>query len=183
MFNRSFRPAVAAFGLSIALMLATALPASAAKPTKTEFSFSFTGAQITDICAFPISLDGTQKGTQTDFVNNDGALIRSSQHIVQQDTFYANGKTLVGIPYTYDVEIFFDSNGTMTKFLVFGVFEKIPLPDGSLFISAGKIIRDLKVMLLESMRARRPGSGRHSMSFSGLRVLTPPEKKLRMRVS
>jgi hypothetical protein len=66
-------------------------------------------------------------------------LTRIHQHFTEQDTFTAHGKTLVGIPYTANLEILFDSSGNVTHILASGVFEKIPLPDGSLFISAGRI--------------------------------------------
>ena len=126
--------------LAVALSTAIAVsPAAAAKPIQTTFTYSFTGFPVIGICAFPISLDGIVNISQTDFTDSSGALTRSRSHVVQQDTFYANGKTLLGSPYTFNAEILFDDSGTMTHFFASGVIEKIPLPDGSLFIAAGRV--------------------------------------------
>ncbi len=138
MSNRFFS-SIAATGLSIALMLVVSSPSTAAGPTMTESTFSFTGGELDNVCTFPIFVDGTFTINQADFVNKTGALIRSSQHVLQQDKFYANGKTLVGMPYRINAEIRYDSSGNVTSFIVDGIVEKIPLPDGSLFISAGQL--------------------------------------------
>ena len=82
-------------------------------------------------------MDGTFGGTEIDFFDRSGALTRVTQHVVQQDTYHANGKTLVGMPFSYDVQVLFDSSGNMTHMFANGVCEKISLPDGSRFISAG----------------------------------------------
>ncbi len=60
--------------------------------------------------------------------------------MVEQDTFTANGKTLVGLPFTFNMENRTDSSGTWILGTATGIAEKVPLPDGSLFISAGQII-------------------------------------------
>lgn len=64
--------------------------------------------------------------------------MRVDNHIVEQDTFSANGKTLTGEPYTFNVFVSLE-NGEVTAILSRGVAEKIPLPDGKLFISAGVV--------------------------------------------
>jgi hypothetical protein len=60
-------------------------------------------------------------------------------HVVEQDTFTANGTTIVGLPFTFSMQFHYDSGGNLTHMYVNGVFERIPLPDGSLFISAGRV--------------------------------------------
>jgi len=60
-------------------------------------------------------------------------------HSVEQDTFTANGRTLMGTPFTFNVEVLFDSNGNVTHIFASGLVETIPLPDGSLFVSAGRL--------------------------------------------
>jgi hypothetical protein len=97
-----------------------------------------TSGVLTDVCAFPINVDATFSGIETDFVDQSGALTRILIHQVEQDTFTANGRTLVGIPFTFNLEILFDSDGNVTHVFSSGLFETIPLPDGSLFISAGR---------------------------------------------
>src|SRR6266699_2088827 len=63
---------------------------------------------LTDLCSFPISVAASQTVTEMDFVNSSGAITRIHVHAVEQDTFSANGKTLVGEPYTYNIVIRFD---------------------------------------------------------------------------
>ena len=123
--------------LAMLFSFANVSPALAAAPTKTEFSFTFSTV-LTDVCSFPVNVDSTVSGTEIDFVNGSGALTRIYNHVVEQDTFTANGKTLVGIPFTFNIQVLFDSNGNVTNLFANGLFEKIPLPDGSLFVSAGR---------------------------------------------
>jgi hypothetical protein len=97
---------------------------------------------LTDVCSFPI-------------------------HVHAQDTISANGKTLVGDPYTFNIEILYDSNLNIMGFYLNGIAEKIPLPDGSLFISAGRM--NLLCYLLSTChptmetRATSPGCVRRSL--------------------
>ena len=44
----------------------------------------------------------------------------------------------MGTPFTFNVEVLFDSDGNVTHNFASGLFETIPLPDGSLFVSAGR---------------------------------------------
>jgi len=125
---------VAVVALSAAIL---ALPAAAAEPAKYPISFT-NSLVLSDVCPFPVSLEMTVNGIGIDYYDRSGALIRTFNHSVEQDTFTANGKTLVGISYNINVEILWDSNGQPAKVLGSGTFEKIPLPDGSLFISAGR---------------------------------------------
>jgi hypothetical protein len=128
------------FALAIALSALgiSASAAFAAKPVMYEVTFSSSDV-LTDVCSFPVGIDGNVTLAGTDFVDDSGVVTRSSWHMVEQDTFTANGKMLVGIPFRFNVEVHFDSSGNPTHWYIGGVFEKIPLPDGSLFISAGRI--------------------------------------------
>jgi hypothetical protein len=112
--------------------------AAADKPTRTEFAgLTFTSV-LTDVCQFPVTVDSTISGFEIDYFDKSGALTRIFDHVVEQDTFTANGKTLVGIPFTFNVQVLFDSSGNVTNIFENGLVEKIPLPDGSLFVSAGR---------------------------------------------
>jgi hypothetical protein len=122
---------LSAIGLSTSVALAD-------KPTKTEFTLNGSG-ELAGVCNFTISIESIVTITATDFFNLNGVWTRSSWHIVEQDTFKANGKTLVGIPFTYNAQWLVDSSGNMTLAYAIGITEKVPLPDGSLFISAGRI--------------------------------------------
>jgi hypothetical protein len=114
-----------------------ASPVAATEPVKYPIAYTFS-AELSDVCPFPVNLDGTVSGFGIDYFDKNGALIRTFYHNVEQDTFYANGKALVGLPFYANIEILFDSSGNITQVFGDGIFEKIPLPDGSLFISAGR---------------------------------------------
>ena len=115
-----------------------ALSAVADRPTRIPFEGVTFSSVLTDVCAFPINVDSTISGFEIDYVDQSGALTRIFVHQVEQDTFTANGKTLVGTPFTFNTEILFDSDGNVTHVFASGLFETIPLPDGSLFVSAGR---------------------------------------------
>ena len=124
--------ALSTLGISASAVLAD-------KPTKSEFTF--TGSDtFSGVCGFSVDFSATLNVTETVFFNASGALTRMRWHVAQQDTFIANGKTLVGLPYTYNVEWLPDSSGILTPVVATGVIEKVPLPDGSLFITAGLVI-------------------------------------------
>jgi hypothetical protein len=124
--------------VSAVAMGAFAPAAAADRPVKSEFTFSDTGV-IDEGCAFPVAITATGGATETDFFDSGGALTRIELHATEQDTYSANGKSLVGAPFTYNVTVFLDSSGNITSALVNGVIAKVPLPDGGLFISAGRV--------------------------------------------
>jgi hypothetical protein len=115
-----------------------ALSAVADRPTRISFEGLTFSSVLTDVCAFPVNVDSIISGTEIDYVDQSGALTRIFFHQVEQDTFTANGRTLVGTPFTFNVEVLFDSDGNVTHNFASGLFETIPLPDGSLFVSAGR---------------------------------------------
>jgi hypothetical protein len=117
----------------------SASSAAAAPPTKIEYTYSDDTIVLTDVCSFPVNVALTQTITQLNFYSESGALTRISAHAVEQDTFIAYGHTLVGLPFVFNVQILYDSSGNMTHNFSNGLVEKIPLPDGSLFISAGRL--------------------------------------------
>ena len=115
-----------------------ALPAAADKPTKIEYPLYLSGV-LTNLCSFPVNIDANISITENNYFDKSGALTKIIQHVVEQDTFTANGKTLVSLPMRLNFEIHFDSSGNMTHAYMEGVIEKVPLPDGSLFIAAGRV--------------------------------------------
>jgi hypothetical protein len=116
-----------------------ALSALADRPTRTQFTGLTASSVLTDVCAFPVNVDSTFSGTEIDYVDQSGELTRIFLNQVEQDTFTANGRTLVGTPYTFNTQVLFDSSGNVTHIFGSGLVETIPLPDGSLFISAGRL--------------------------------------------
>jgi hypothetical protein len=123
-------------GVSVMAVFATV--ATAAPPVKSEITFSDTGT-LEDVCAFPIAVDATGSGTEIDFFDNSGALTRVQVHVTEQDTFSANGTSLMTVPFTYDISVSFDDSGNISDVFVNGVIARVPLPDGGLFISAGRV--------------------------------------------
>lgn len=128
-------------GLALATATCAAVFASTAaadRPIVSHFTFTQT-ATLTDACSFPITVDSTSDLTETDFVDQSGSLTRLTFDGVEQDTFTANGNTLVGDPYHLHVTFVFDESGNVTHIYGQGVVEQVRLPDGSLFISAGRL--------------------------------------------
>jgi hypothetical protein len=126
----------------VAAVLATAaLPATAAavEPIREEISSSDT-VVLADVCSFPVTAEATATGTQTSFFDDEGNLTRIEIHIVEQDVFSANGRTLVGLPYTFNIQVLFDpDSGEVTHVYASGVVSRVPLPDGDFFLTAGRL--------------------------------------------
>jgi hypothetical protein len=95
-------------------------------------------ADVTDVCPFPIHIEASSQGPETIFFDKSGALVKISVLATEEDVISANGKTLTTLPYSYHVEFLYDSSGNFTHIYVDGVAMKIRLPDGTLFITAGR---------------------------------------------
>jgi hypothetical protein len=123
-----------------AAVAATVIPASAwAGQPITSYPTHHVSAVLTDVCPFPVSVEGDSPGTVRDYFDESGALTRIEVHATEQDTFTANGKSLTGEPYTFNIRILFDSSGAIAQFVFAGVVERVVLPDGSLFLAAGLV--------------------------------------------
>ena len=135
---RTWRAAALVFSFVLVLgLVADTSSATADKPTKTELSFTFS-AVLTDVCPFPITVDLDVTGIAIDYFDQNGMLVRTFNHAHEQDTFYANGKTLVGVPYSVNLQFIYDSNGNLVNQFVTGIYEKVWLPYGRLFVSVGR---------------------------------------------
>jgi hypothetical protein len=138
---RAHRRRARTFGFVVfALLLGMAVfatTAAADQPARSQETLSGT-ITLTKPCAFPVTVDFTADATETEFVDTSGNLTRVDLHLVEQDTFSANGKTLVGLPYTVNEEVLFDSSGNVTHVYAEGVVERVLLPNGSLFLTAGR---------------------------------------------
>jgi hypothetical protein len=135
------RKCLLSLAATLALALAVVSTAAANPPTITHFP-DFTGtATITDLCASPITLTFTLTNqTEIDLTDQDGNSTEILLKFFEQDTFVGpTGNTLVGETYTGEVQILFDSNGNVTNIYGDGPLEKVRLPDGSLFVSAGRV--------------------------------------------
>lgn len=115
----------------------SAAGASAARPSKEPLEEAITST-VTSLCDFPIAVTSVISGTLTIFFGSTEGNDRVVFHSTGQDTFTANGTTLVGEPYTAKTTLQF-SNFELVAFHVVGVLEKVRLPDGSTFMGAGRI--------------------------------------------
>ncbi len=87
-------------------------------------------------CSFPFSATEHITGTRIRFFDATGALVKAVYQLSEQDTFSSNGKSLTGDEYSYNLA-FSVENGLITDAVINGVGERILLPDGALFFSAG----------------------------------------------
>jgi hypothetical protein len=122
--------------VAAALLGVSAPGAGAAGPEKVPFSGG--GSVIdTDLCGFPIDISFEWSGFDLLFFDENGDLVRIQSHARETDTVSANGVTLVGDPYTFNANIRF-SDGEVVDYDVSGQLSKVRLPDGSLFMGAGR---------------------------------------------
>jgi len=92
-----------------------------------------------DICPFPVTVSGVQKGWLLDFTDASGAgnLIFTG---TETDTFTGpSGATLVGEPYHGTVHATLDAQGNYTRVFGAGVTEVVPLHSGSTYHAAGRV--------------------------------------------
>ncbi len=116
----------------------SASTALAAPPEHGDFSFTASGV-ITGMCPFEVTVSNVNEGHYILFFDKNGNVIGEKDSVVEQDTFTANGKTLVSMPYTFEIKLTVDSSGNFSSFYASGVVVKVWLPDGSLFVSAGRV--------------------------------------------
>jgi len=119
-------------------LAAYAAPAAAAPPVHDDHVFSAT-VVFADYCSFPINITFDQTGHQTLFFHANGNLARIVAHVVEVDTFSANGIVLRSDPFPVNFDLRFDRDGNLTHYVAHGLVMKLPLPDGSTFVTAGKV--------------------------------------------
>ena len=85
-----------------------------------------------------MTINATFVGTETTFYDQSGEVTRLQIHVVEQDVFSANGETLTGLPFTFNLQVLFE-DGEVTHVYASGVVERVPLPDGTVFLSAGRL--------------------------------------------
>ena len=138
----TFRSKSMAVLLGLAALLAAAVfaqSAGAVPPTSEDVYFTGSATLAAgELCGFPIVLDAVEQGTTTTFYESGGALVKRVGHIVEQDSFSANGKTLVGEPYPYEFITEFENGVRVSRYFQ-GVNERVKLPDGDVFIIAGRV--------------------------------------------
>jgi hypothetical protein len=123
--------------LALGTTAVLAQPAAAVEPTREPIDQTITSV-VTDICSFPVTITATLVGTETTFFDQSGAVTRIQIHVVEQDVFTANGETLTGLPFTFNIRVLFE-DGEVTHVYASGLVERVPLPDGTVFLSAGRL--------------------------------------------
>lgn len=123
---------------SIVTIVAVASPAQAAQPVRETVVNSST-AVVTSLCSFPVTVTFDSTAERPYFYDESGTLIRIAEHVVEEDTYTANGRTLTGDPYTFTVQARFDDAGQFVQASGSGLVSRVPLPDGSVFRAAGRI--------------------------------------------
>lgn len=103
--------------------------------------------QLTEVCAFPVTLDSVTWINETDNFAKDGSLV-VAWTARGQSTYSANGKTLVGEPATSRMTAVLDPEGNLVGGSIAGVIERLRLPDGTVFISAGLVRNPSGVFVL-----------------------------------
>src|SRR5262245_9610954 len=86
--------------------------AAAAPPVRSEVTISDTGV-AEDGCIFPVTVSASGSATETDFFDKNGALNRIQLHVTERDTYSANGKSLQGSSFTYDISLLLDGAGNL----------------------------------------------------------------------
>ena len=127
--------AILCSALAVAGVLASS--ASAAPPVKFSFSVTDIPATLSGVCPFDVAVSSDVTGFELDFFDQSGAVTAFDDHTVEQDTFSANGKSITGEPYTFNAHGIIDSTGAVTHVYATGVAQRIVLPDGTFFLSAG----------------------------------------------
>lgn len=127
-------------GLFVALLSAGALAGTASAATPVRMPFDITGipATLSGVCSFDVSVLSNEQGTTIVWFDANGVPTHVVQPTTEQDTFSANGKTVTGLPYTFELNVLFDASGNPTHIYSSGEVERIVLPDGTLFLSAGR---------------------------------------------
>jgi hypothetical protein len=114
-----------------------AQPAAAVEPTREPIDVTVISV-VEDICSFPVTITSTLVGTETTFYDQSGEVTRQQIHVVEQDVFTADGESLTGLPFTFNIQVLFE-DGEVTHVYASGLVERVPLPDGTVFLSAGRL--------------------------------------------
>ena len=114
--------------------------ASAAQPVITHYTQDVGPFVITDVCSAAIMVSGHLVVSETDYFDANGSPSRLYLHTVETDTFTGPGRALTSDPYTYGTWFTFDADGNIVSGNIAGVIVRVRLPNGSLFLSAGRVV-------------------------------------------
>src|SRR5262245_39551176 len=134
-------PAVTAgvFSCAVLALAGGATTARAEAPIVKAINMAFPPFTSTDLCAFPVTIQPTQTGTEQAYFDRNGTPTHTDFHPVEVDTFSANGVTLTGSPFVNQQRWDYDAAGNVIHQYEVGVIERVPLPGGKTFISQGRL--------------------------------------------
>jgi hypothetical protein len=130
---------ISLFLTTVIVLIAAVLAGAASANPPNHFTFTVTGSSsVPGICSFPITFDGHGEFRGTDFFDSSGTLVGFHGHVKNPgDVISANGISLPGLPYSFNIDLTFAPDGTLTAGKAVGIVEKFRLPDGKLFNMAG----------------------------------------------
>ncbi len=104
-----------------------------------HYYYSYSGSWIfTDLCSFPVTWTYNGSAHEIDFYDPNGGVTITS-HDRMQDTYSANGITLVGEPFETNYIFKYDSNGNEIAAWEQGQGEMLRTPGGGvLYLTAGR---------------------------------------------
>lgn len=124
---------------ALALTALAAFAPNAEANTQTISPVDVTVDATYNVCSFPISEMAHNVGFRIRFYDNNGEKYKAIWQITGQDVLSANDKSLTSDPYNWSAELDFAPGNVLISESVTGVAEKLVLPDGTLFLSAGWI--------------------------------------------
>jgi hypothetical protein len=131
---------VLALTAALVATLALGQSVAAAPPLREELPPFADSAVLPNVCPFPVTVSTNLTGSSTTFFDRNGNVARIEIDTLERDMFTANGKTLVGLPYTFKVTLVFEpSTGELLHAYARGLQSRVQLPDGSVFKTAGRI--------------------------------------------
>jgi YD repeat-containing protein len=108
-----------------------------------EFDYAITspdpGLPAPAICPFDVAVAGHWTADVTVYFDRAGNLTKVELHGIEQTTFSAHGKTLVGEPFRWNMQTRWDSQGNLIRAFQMAGLQRVPLPDGKVFWSAGRV--------------------------------------------
>ena len=139
-FPRTLARALVVAGAAIACAAAFVASAPAAPPDQGgPVDVTLDPVTLSGVCAFDIQVQANARYRWTYVFDQNGLQTLGLLHVDEQDTFSANGKTLVSDWFTWEGRYTF-ANGALTHVYSIGVTERIPLPGGGVFVSAGQVV-------------------------------------------
>jgi len=127
------------------VMCAFAANAGASTPVFFGGSFPVPVHQLDGVCPFELMSGSSISFTAHWYYDSNGVLVREEFFLKEQDTFIGpNGATLVSDPFELNFHYTggFDADGNPTSAtlaFINAIVERVHLPDGSLFLSAGRV--------------------------------------------